>query len=140
MVSKYFLPYKTGDIYEIVEEQYKSIIVEDKIVNNFTWSFYVEDNLVACGGFTKMWFGVYELWYNPPEIIKRYPIAILKKAKEQIEWLMRVEDSIVRVQTQLQYSLEGRDHLMRFLGFHYEGRLCKFINNEDYAMYARVKS
>ena len=138
MVSKYFLPYKSGDIYEIVEEQYKSIIVEDKIVKDFTWSLYTEVGLVACGGIAQMWAGVYELWFNPPNIIKQYPIAILKKAKEIVDALMKIE-GVYRIQAQLQYNLEGRDHLMRFLGFHYEGRLCKFINNEDYAIYAYVR-
>lgn len=138
MAFNYFLKYQLGDVYRVLGEEAREFIFEYRIVADFTWSYYIGDKIVACGGFAHLWDGVYELWYNPPEVIARYPIAILKKAREQLEALLRVE-GVQRIQTQIRCDLPGGKHLMNFLGFQHEGTLRRFIDNEDYAMYARIK-
>lgn len=138
MAYNHFRPYQSGDIYHVVNVADRKIIVEDHLVLEYSWSMLINNSLAACGGFVKLWPQVYELWYNPPEILKKYPIAICKKALETIEEFF-LQDNVSRIQTQLPCDLEGRDHLMRMLGFDYEGTLHKFIYDKDYDIYAKVK-
>jgi len=137
MEHRYFLPYQSGDIFKTSFEQFGGdLITESRIITNHSWTFYVDDEVIACGGFVMLWDGVYELWCNPP-IPKKYVIPIIKKAKVEMNLMMR-EEGVIRIQTQVLKELKTGFHLMNILGFEYEGRLSKFINGQDYYIFGRV--
>lgn len=140
MVSSYhFVPYESGDIYKTSLPDINTPLIEDRIAFDHTWSMLDKHNeVIACGGFVKLWEGCYELWYNPPQVLKIHTIPIIKRAKLITDALYSLK-YVKRIQTQLAESLPGRAHLMKILGLKEEGTLHQFLGGEDYVMYARWK-
>jgi hypothetical protein len=101
-------------------------------------TLFIEDKILACGGFRILWPGVADVWTVVSDDIDSYKNSLIKTYWLCIgEWIEQYD--IQRVQCLVESTYEDGKRLAEYLGMKPEGLLRKYCDNKDYIFYAWVK-
>lgn len=128
-----FREYYSGDLRCIFENGSIDTIVYNKL----TWTLCHNEKVLACGGFVKIWNGVYEVWIYTKdyETFLHNKIKIIKKFYHELNKL-----SWHRIHAPVSFDTRNHKKLMELLGFSPEGLLRKYgPDKKDHIIYSMVK-
>lgn len=103
-----------------------------------SYTLFLDDRPVYCGGLVECWPGVCEIWMLPGVDVIRKPITVVKAAR----WMLA--DAIDkmrphRIQATVKASDDRAVRFIEALGFEREGLMRSFsADKTDFFLYARV--
>ena len=96
----------------------------------------IDGRIISCGGINLGYFGNADIWQMPSIYVKDYTVVYGKYIRRWINET-RKKYALHRLETTcLDDELHNR--WMKFLGFEQEGKKRKWINGQDYIMWARL--
>lgn len=132
-----FRKYQPGDLPVLIHDEGIKLIANDRYVDaELSWTLY-DRQIVACGGFTNLWPGVYEAWLHVDSYLSflHYKICLIKKLRTEINKL-----DFHRLQAVVDAATINHQRFMNLLGFKIEGILEQYDwKKHDHIMYARLK-
>ena len=96
-----------------------------------------ENEIIICGGVRVILPHVGEAWVICSECIKKYTRELYKYSRIVIENIIEKE-RLYRVQAYVKADWKDAISFIENLGFELEGLVRKYINGENYYLYARV--
>ena len=88
-------------------------------------------------GMINMWANVYEGWVMATNDIHKHPIQTARIIKKIFDKVM-TDNKVERLQTTVRSDFETGHKFAKWLGLHSEGVMKKYMDNNDYDLYARL--
>ena len=122
-----------------IREHERFLISEDLLSNlekGIAFTGIIDGRIISCWGINLGYFGNADIWQMPSIYVKDHTIVYGKYVRRWINDI-RKQYALHRLETTcLDDELHNR--WMKFLGFEQEGKKRKWINGQDYIMWARL--
>lgn len=124
-----------NDLMKVRPEYYDMLDQLEK--PGMSWTGIVDDKIIAAGGMINMWGNVYEGWVMATNDIHKHPIQTARIIKKIFDKVM-IDNKVERLQTTVRSDFETGHKFAKWLGLHSEGVMKKYMDNNDYDLYARL--
>ena len=134
--AKYIAEHRINTQMLNVKENYLDLL--DQLEKpNMSWTGLINNKIMAAGGLLEMWPHVFEGWVMATVDINKHPISTARIIKKIFNEVM-VTNQVHRLQTTVKADYEIGHKFAQWLGLQQEGLMKKYLDNEDYNLYARI--
>ena len=102
-----------------------------------SWTGVIDDKIIAAGGMVELWDHVYEGWIMATADVKKHPIVTARVIKKIFNDVV-VKYDVHRLQTTVKANYKIGHKFAQWLGLEKEGLMKKYLDDDDYYLYARI--